>query len=442
MMRSESPSEGPQKTLGKWVAVLCALLLMPGDAGLFAQSAQPSAPPAQEAAADLPPEQLDSLVAPIALYPDPLLAQMLAASTYPLEVIQLQQWLAGHKDLKGKALEDAVMKQDWDPSVQGLAPMPDAVKQLSENIKWTTDLGNAFLAQQNGVMEAVQRMRKKAKDAGALATNQQQKVETKVVESKPVIVIQQADPQVVYVPSYNPTVVYGPPVYPYPPIVYPPPPPPGAYVATAAIAFGVGMAMGAAWGGGWGYNCGWGGNNTVNVNVNNSYNKNSVNNINRSGGAATRPAGGANGSWQHNPQHRGGAPYSNQATANKYGGSTRGGSAANRQNQGNRQQAGASNRGGASASNRQQPSASNRSSASASNRQQPSSANRGGGSSQDRVGNKSVSSGASKGGSGAFGGGSGGNSGASAKASSSRGSSSMSGSRGGGSRSGGGGRRK
>ena len=200
---------------------------------------------------------------------------MLAASTYPLEIIQLQQWLQQHKDLKDKALVDAVKKQDWDPSVQAMAALPDAVKQLSENIKWTTDLGNAFLAQQADVMEAVQRMRVKAKDAGNLKSSEQQKVETKVVESKTVVVIEQANPQVVYVPSYNPVVVYGPPVYPYPPIAYPPP---GYYAAGMAISFGVGIAMGAAWGGGWGYGCGWGGGNN-NITINNQ--NNFVNNSNR-----------------------------------------------------------------------------------------------------------------------------------------------------------------
>ena len=125
----------------------------------------------------LPPEQLDSLVAPIALYPDPLLSQTLVASTYPLEVIQLQQWLAQHKDLKDKALTDAVQKQDWDPSIQAMAALPDVAKQLAENIKWTTDLGNAFLAQQSDVMDAVQRMRAKAKNNGNLKSGEQQKVE-------------------------------------------------------------------------------------------------------------------------------------------------------------------------------------------------------------------------------------------------------------------------
>ena len=168
---------------------------------------QASAP--QDQAATIPADQLDSLVAPIALFPDPMLAQVLAASTYPLEIIQLQQWLAKNPKLKDKALADAVAKQRWDPSVQRLAGLPDLVKRLADDIQWTTDLGNAFLAQQNDVMEAVQRMRKKAQDTGNLKSNEQQKVETKTVESKTVIVVEQANPQVVYVPSYNPTVVYG-----------------------------------------------------------------------------------------------------------------------------------------------------------------------------------------------------------------------------------------
>ena len=119
-----------------------------------------------EEAPKLPAEQLDSLVAPIALYPDPLLAQTLAASTYPLEIIQLQQWLDQNKNLKDKALADAVAKQPWDPSVQALAGTRDVVQRLAGNIQWTDDLGNAFLAQQSDVMDAVQRMRGKAESKG------------------------------------------------------------------------------------------------------------------------------------------------------------------------------------------------------------------------------------------------------------------------------------
>ena len=179
---------------------------------------------ADDPAPKIPAEQLDSIVAPIALYPDPLLSQTLVASTYPLELIQLQQWLERNPDLAKdqKKLVAAVQKQPWDASIQAMAPLPDLVKRLADDIQWTTDLGNAFLAQQQDVMDAIQRMRAKAQQKGALESNQQQKVETQVVENKQVIVIEQANPEVVYVPSYNPQYVYGPPAYPYPPIYYPP----------------------------------------------------------------------------------------------------------------------------------------------------------------------------------------------------------------------------
>src|SRR6516162_10599024 len=151
-------------------------------------------------------DQLDSLVAPIALYPDLLLAQTLAASTYPLEVIQLQQWLERNKNLKDKKLVDAIAKKPWDPSVQSMAAYPEALQRMASNLQWTTELGNAFLAQQSDVMDAVQRMRVKAKDSGKLKSSDQVKVETQTVDSQQVVVIQQSNPQVVYVPSYNPTV--------------------------------------------------------------------------------------------------------------------------------------------------------------------------------------------------------------------------------------------
>jgi len=200
------------------LAILCAIVLVPGDTLAYISFPLPAqASSLQSQAAKIPPDQLDSLVAPLALYPDPMLAQVLAASTYPLEIIQLQQWLEKNKGLKDKALADAVAKQPWDPSVQALAGLPEVVNRLANDIQWTTDLGNAFLAQQSDVMDAVQRMRKKAQDKGNLKTTEQQKVEIKVVESKSVIVIEQSNPQVVYVPTYDPVVVYGPPVYPYPP---------------------------------------------------------------------------------------------------------------------------------------------------------------------------------------------------------------------------------
>jgi hypothetical protein len=375
--------------------LLCLVLLLRGDSGLWASPQEQEKESSQETAAKLTPEQLDSLVAPIALYPDPLLSQTLVASTYPLEIVQLQQWLAQNKKLKEKELAEEVKKQDWDPSIQAMAALPDVVKQLAENIKWTTDLGNAFLAQQSDVMDAVQRMRAKAKDKGNLKSTEQQKVETKTVESKQVIVIEQANPEVVYVPTYNPTIVYGAPVYPYPPVYYPPA---GYYAAGMAISFGVGMAVGAAWGGGWGWGAGWGGNNEITVNRNNTF----VNNSNRSFQGANR------NTWQHNPQHRGGAPYSDRATANRYGGTARGESFQSRQASAQtRQQSATQRRGGAEGASMNR----------ASSRESLNSMNRDG----------------SRGSSGAFGSGGGGFSGSSARASSARGASSMR-SRGGGGR--------
>src|SRR6516165_11513263 len=291
------------------------------NSAAFAQQAQSQAmttTTTDQETTKLPPQELDSLVAPIALYSDSLLAQTLAASTYPLEVIQLQQWMANNTNLKDKALADAVSKQPWDPSIQGLVMYPDVVQRMAGNIQWTTDLGNAFLAQQSDVMDAVQRMRVKAQGTGNLKTSAQQVVETKTVgggtagPSKQVIEIQQPNPDVVYVPSYDPTVVYGAPPadYPYYNYTYP------GYVPGSALMWGTGIALGAAawgsWGGHWG-NCDWNGGN-VNINNNNNFNKN--NNFNRN---VNRGQGGQ-GNWQHNPQHRGNAPYGDRGTANKFGG--------------------------------------------------------------------------------------------------------------------------
>jgi hypothetical protein len=301
------------------VAVLCALAIGPGDAfayATFARTAMPQAQSSSQDSAPIPSDQLDSLVAPIALYPDPLLAQTLAASTYPLELMELQQWLTQNSGLSEQALADAVAKQSWDPSVQSMAVLPDVVKTLTDNIRWTTNLGNAFLAQQADVMDAVQRMRQKAQAKGTLKSTEQQAVQTQSVDGNQVVVIEQANPQVVYVPSYDPATVYGPPEYPYPSFSYPSA---GYYAAGAAISFGVGVAMGGFWGGhGWGWGCGWG---DRNLTVNNLNNFNRAANVNRV----------ANGAWQHNPAHRGGTPYSNRATANRFGGTTRGDSLANRQ---------------------------------------------------------------------------------------------------------------
>jgi len=311
------------------------------------------------------------------------------------------------------------------------------VKRLADDIAWATDLGNAFLAQQSDVMDAVQRMRKKAQDKGNLKTTEQQKVETQVIESKQVIVIEPANPQVVYVPTYSPAIVYGPPVYPYPPIYYPPA---WYYPAGIAISFGVGMAMGAFWAGGWGWGCGWGGNN-VYINNNNNFNRNtninrgSRNNIGNGNRASTLPArsgsdlGGGRSQWQHNPQHRGGAPYRDRSTADRFGGTARGDSLAKRQSSA-RQQVG--RQGGNVAGDRNGVGSSNRPSGAGSTS--------GLGGAGDRIGSRDLSR-SSAANRDAFGGGVRGYDGSSARAGSNRGTSSMR-SRGGGGFSGGGGRRR
>ena len=181
--------KAPNRNLFNGVIAIVSLVLM--SSGSLAAQTPPTAQSQvmttttsdTEQAPKLPNDQLDSLVAPIALYSDPLLAQTLAASTYPLEIIQLQQWMDRNKGLKGKALADAVAKQPWDPSVQGLVEFPDVVQRMAGNVQWTTDLGNAFLAQQSDVMDAVQRMRAKAQGTGNLKTSAQQVVQTETVPS-------------------------------------------------------------------------------------------------------------------------------------------------------------------------------------------------------------------------------------------------------------------
>ena len=430
------------------VAILCVLALAPGDTAVYAQPLSMQDAPADQAAPTIPAGQLDSLVAPIALYPDPLLTQVLVASTYPLELIQLQQWLQKNPGLAGDALTTAVQKQDWDASIQAMSVFPDLVKRLTDDIKWTTDLGNAFLAQQSDVMDAVQRMRTKALDAGKLKTNEQMKVETQTVESKTVVVIQPANPQIVYVPTYNPVVVYGPPVYmyPYPPIYYPPP---SYYAAGVWFAFGVGIAVGSYYHGGWGYNCGWGRHTTIIVNRNNNYirhyNSVNINRVNVNNRPSTLPANAGN-NWQHNAQHRGGTPYSNQAVAKQYGGTARGDSMSTRQanarqqqGAGNRPQTGAVNQGGA-AGNRGGANtgnaAANRPGSNAGAGAGNGGANRNG--SGNNIGNRQVPKADASKNTSAFGGSS---SKATAQASGARGASSLGGSRaGGGARAGGGGR--
>ena len=288
------------KSLGTHVAravfvpLLVTTLVSPG---LLAQ--QPAAP-AQAASAPVAgktfsQQDLDQLLAPIALYPDALLAQVLMASTYPLEIVEAARWAKANPGLKDKALEDAMQKQSWDPAVKALAAVPQVLQQMNDKLDWTQKLGDAFLAQQAEVMKTVQGLRAKAQAAGNLKASAEQQVKTEQQGGQTVYIIESAKPEVVYVPTYNPSTIYGTWWYPYPPYyMYPP-----AYVYPPGLAFATGVVVGAAiWG-----NCNWHGN-SVNINVNryNSYNKTNISNNN----------------FQHNTEHRKGVAYKDQGVAQKY----------------------------------------------------------------------------------------------------------------------------
>jgi hypothetical protein len=176
-------------------------------------TAPPAAPPAATAGQPdqdlLKPEQLEALVAPIALYPDALLANMLAAATYPLEVVEADRWIKEKKNLKGDALKAEVDKKSWDDSVKALTATPSVLDMMSDKLDWTKSLGDAMLAQQADLMDAIQRLREKARANNKLSSNKQQKVTVKQQESKQVIVIEPTDPNTMYVPYYEPAAVYG-----------------------------------------------------------------------------------------------------------------------------------------------------------------------------------------------------------------------------------------
>jgi hypothetical protein len=257
----------------------------------------------------LSPDQLDNLVSPIALYPDPLLGQLLAASTYPLELVEAQQWLQQNRNLQGRALEDAARQQPWDPSVQVLVAFPDVVALLNRDIRWTTDLGNAFLTQQADVMNAIQALRVQAQNNGRLATTPQQIVTNDVQNGQTAVRIEPANPQVVYPPIYDPAYVWGPSAWgAYPQVYYP-----GAY---SGYGYGFGSGINIAglftgllnWGG-WGWVLGWF---THSLSLASLF----FNILGFHGlgggygsGAVYASGTGAFTLWAHNPAHRLGVPY-------------------------------------------------------------------------------------------------------------------------------------
>ena len=299
------------------LAALAAALLISSPQGVMAQTlpaAQPAPAPSQQLLTD---GQLDALVAPIALYPDALLSEILMASTYPLEAVEADRWAQANKNLKGDALKAAVDKQSWDDSVKSLIATPSILDMMSTKLSWTQQLGDAVLAQQPDIMDAIQRLRTKAQANNKLASNQQQTVSTQQQSGRQVIVIAPAQPDTIYVPYYDPSVVYGPWPYPaYPPYYWPAPGYIAAGIIGTGLAFGAGYALGRWAGGGyWGGGLNWGGNN---INVNRNIN---VNNINRGNG----------NNWAHNPVHRQGVRYGNADVANRFGGNRNtGGGAQNR----------------------------------------------------------------------------------------------------------------
>ena len=310
------------------VRLLAVALLFSVPQPALAQSPPGQAAPAAATTPSdqlLKPEQLDALVAPIALYPDTLLSEVFMASTYPLEIVQAARWAEANKNLKDDELKAAVDKKNWDNSVKSLVATPSVLEMMSSKLDWTQQLGDAVLAQQPDVMDAVQRLRAKAQANNKLTSSPQQTISTQQQDGRQVIVIAPTEPDEIYVPYYDPGVVYGAWPYPdYPPYYWPPPGYIAAGVIATGIAFGAGYALGRWATGGyrWGGGFNWGGRN---INVNRPINVNNVR-VNN---------------WSHNPAHRQGVRYNNANVAQKFGGNRNGeGKAsnvgANRQTRGNR----------------------------------------------------------------------------------------------------------
>jgi len=283
----------------------------PTNSAAGAPPAQTAAPPAQTNASPTPSPQsrqllnagqLDALVAPIALYPDTLIAVVLMASTYPLEVVEAARWAAAHKGLSSAQLKAEVMKQSWDESVKSLTATPSVLQMMSDKLEWTQKLGDAVLAQQPDVMDAIQRLRQRAQANKKLSSNKHQTVTTRRQAGREVIDIEPAEPDLLYVPYYDPSVVYGPwPDADYPPYYFGAPDYLGADLLAAGLAFGGAYALGNWVGGGyrWGGGCNWGAgaiyaNRAVNINNANLRN------------------------WIHNPVHRQGVRYNNPAVAQRF----------------------------------------------------------------------------------------------------------------------------
>jgi hypothetical protein len=263
--------------------------------------------PATTPAATFTQEQLEQMVAPVALYPDSLMLQIVMAATYPLEVVEADRWMVRNPGLTGPALEEALKQHDWDPSVKSLCGFPTVLKQMSDNLDWTRDLGDAFLDQKDQLLDTVQSMRQKAVAAGNLKTTDQQKI----VQDGDVVAIEPVNPEVIYVPSYSPLVVYGPGWY-YPYWYYPyyyVPPGPGFGFVTFGFGFAWGFGL---WGG-----CDWH-HHFVHVDVVHYNNFNVHTNAHPERFNVVRSNGGRAG-WTHDPEHRKGVGYRSGGVAQQFG---------------------------------------------------------------------------------------------------------------------------
>jgi len=295
---------------------LIALLLLLVPAIATAQTLSSPAPTSSDQL--LKPEQLAALVSPIALYPDSLLSTVLMASTYPLEIVQAERWLTQNKNLSGDALKTAVDKQVWDESVKALIATPPVLAMMSSELDWTQKLGDAVLAQQPDVIDAIQRLRLRAQDNGKLTTTPEQKVSVEQQDNRRTVVIEQTSDDTVYVPAYDPGVVFGAwPYAEYPPYYWGYPdywgyPGIGAGVLARGLWFGAGYAVG-RWGSGsyaWGGRVNWGNGNLVrNWPRATAYNVTNINNIGNN--------------WQHNPTHRRGVAYNNANVQQRFGDANR-----------------------------------------------------------------------------------------------------------------------
>jgi hypothetical protein len=339
------------RTIRRSLTVLL-LLLIPA----IAMAQTPSSPARAPSDGLLKPEQLEALVSPIALYPDSLLSTVLMAATYPLEVVQAERWLMHNKSLSGDALKAATDKQAWDDSVKALIATPPVLAMMNAELDWTQKLGDAVLAQQTDVMDAIQRLRLRAQDNGKLMTTPEQKVTVEQQDNRRTVVIEQANDDTVYVPAYDPGVVYGAwPYADYPPSYWGYPgdwgyPAIGAGVLGGGLWFGTGYALG-RWGSGnwgWGGRVNWGNGNIVrNWPRATPYNITNINNIGNT--------------WQHNPAHRGGVRYNNASVQQRFGDANRHGGAQQRGNLGSNLGAAAIGAGaGAALRGAQRPGAENR----------------------------------------------------------------------------------